>query len=535
MKNILRTLVIFLSFVQVANVSAVQVKTYGEIKDRFSSLRKLHSIRPGEVLGLRKNVQDLYKKNPENERIQKLYCAIMDWTQEKVPHSLLVSESSKQSSPKSHSPSRSPRRTPSPQAPQQQTPRTASSVPSVHIPDSVVPYFVPTQAVSTQIPVQTPTLVQSHTASSSSSSSSTSSTSSVIDLASKQSEPDHTDIAKKLTEAEQEQQKELVAKTAETLRAQEKLAKAKEEVSEKRDVESKADSLFPPAVSVQQETKQKEEDPTSSEVPQHNKEQQERLAKALNHLKDLQEHDSNPKFKKIHGQIIRILEENPDQATALVNVLQSRALISARAICKNLITDAANKARESVSDKEQALLTNEITDAICTTFFTDDSNSYNSSSWLKGVGIGAVVGSAAYGLYALGNVYAGTTKSMLGYQSLKWVGSKLPLFWKGANTLAWKIVLPTIGILTAGALCYGGYLLYKAHKLTLERKQAETRCAAENRTPQDREALLKINQTSRKHATHMGNVIVGAGEVVEKVTGKNPVETALDSALGFKS
>jgi hypothetical protein len=48
-----------------------------------------------------------------------------------------------------------------------------------------------------------------------------------------------------------------------------------------------------------------------------------------------------------------------------------------------------------------------------------------SLSWLKKLGFGALAGSTVYVLYALLNVYAGTTKSMIGYNSLSWFGRKL--------------------------------------------------------------------------------------------------------------
>jgi hypothetical protein len=48
-----------------------------------------------------------------------------------------------------------------------------------------------------------------------------------------------------------------------------------------------------------------------------------------------------------------------------------------------------------------------------------------SLSWLKKLGFGALAGGTVYVLYALINVYAGTTKSMIGYNSLSWFGRKL--------------------------------------------------------------------------------------------------------------
>lgn len=155
-------------------------------------------------------------------------------------------------------------------------------------------------------------------------------------------------------------------------------------------------------------------------------------------------------------------------------------------------------------------------------------------SWLKNIGIGSLIGGAAYGLYGLSKMYAGTTKSMIGYQSMSTVGSKLPALWKGVNALTFKVILPAVGIAAAGVICYACYRFYIHKKLSDQLAADKVRSASDDCTQEELHSFVRHQHVAGRESIRTAGEILEAGEIIETITGVNPVQDHIDKELGLQ-
>jgi cell division protein FtsB len=275
-----------------------------------------------------------------------------------------------------------------------------------------------------------------------------------------------------------------------------------------------------------------------------------RDAALVAYLKDLQDVDQNITRKRVRKAIIDYFEDHPAELNAITHcIATNKNLANADIITAIQQLDAYNSFNYNclaglARQADLRLNQNPIV-AGRQNFFKAAIQSGKSfrpllprkkaSSWLKNVGIGSLIGGAAYGLYGLSKMYAGTTKSMIGYQSMSTIGSKLPVLWKGINALTFKVILPTVGIAAAGVICYACYRFYKHKRLSDQLITDKARSASDDCTQEELHLFVQHQQAANREAIRTAGEMLELGESIETVTGINPVQDHIDKQIGLQA
>lgn len=264
----------------------------------------------------------------------------------------------------------------------------------------------------------------------------------------------------------------------------------------------------------------------------------ERSEALLNHLRALAENDSHEQRKALHKKIIAYLEKIPALLNDLTQCIHTNQDLAHDALQQALGQNDAYQFLEQ--DCLSRYAANPNLNAVRQEFIDAAINSQKNfvahpplarrkkaNWWLRGIAAAA----ATYGTYGLCNLYAGTTKTMLGYKGMNWLGGFLPKAYSLTKAATFKVILPVVGIAAAGVICYACYRVYVHRQLSNAVAAAQVRCANGERTPQDREQLLKLTRKNLKESNKTMNAVITGGEAVEAVTGTNPVADAVQDEL----
>ncbi len=266
----------------------------------------------------------------------------------------------------------------------------------------------------------------------------------------------------------------------------------------------------------------------------------ERSEALLKHLRHLQESDPHQQRKELHDEIIKHLEDHPTLLNEVTQCIYANRDHSYAEIHKALDENKAYQAFEQniLSCHAGNPSLNAVRQEFIYAAIYSQKNLVRAqpvrqtSNWLL-TGIGATA--AMYGSYGLYNLYAGTTKTMVGYKGMSLLGSALPKAWSFTKAATFKVILPAVGIAAAGLICYACYRFYVHKKLSDATAEAKARCTADNRTPQDREALLRVEQKHQKESLQTAADMITVAGGVEAFTGTNPLTDNTQNVLAEKA
>lgn len=325
-----------------------------------------------------------------------------------------------------------------------------------------------------------------------------------------------------------------VSEAAEDVLDTERIA-LREDVAEKRDLSKKEAASVAPAPRITPATAR-----AVSAAPQPqpaHPARTERSEALLKYLEALHEIDPHQQRKALHQGIIRYLEDQP----AILNGI-TKCISDKRHLPDNRIKQVLRENNE-YQELERNYLSrysgNPNLNAVRQEFIAAAINSQKNfvahpplrssktNWWFRGVGAAA----ATYGAYSLYNLYTGTTKAMVGYNNMSWLGSLLPKAYSLTKAATFKVILPAVGIAAAGVICYACYRLYVHKKLSDAVTAAKAQCENSERTPQDREHLLQLTHQNLKESNKTMEAALDAGEFVGAVRGTNPIADAVQGAL----